>query len=75
MGARNPLCDGIDRQALAPNSDMVVLDYGCGVGRLAKAMIEAKGCAVIGLDISARMRTLAQDYVASDRLSPCRSPV
>ncbi len=54
-------------QALGLNADMVVLDYGCGVGRLAKAMIEAKGCAVIGLDISARMRDLARDYVASDR--------
>ncbi len=54
-------------QALGPRPDSVVLDYGCGVGRLAKAMIEATGCAVIGVDISAAMRRLALDYVASDR--------
>lgn len=50
---------------LAPGS--VVLDYGCGVGRMAKAMIEASGCFVIGVDISAKMRRLAPDYVESDR--------
>jgi len=48
-------------------SDMVVLDYGCGVGRMAKAMIDASGCSVIGLDISPSMRRLAGDYVRSDR--------
>jgi SAM-dependent methyltransferase len=46
---------------------MVVLDYGCGVGRLAKAMIETSGCSVIGVDISQSMRQLARDYVGSDR--------
>lgn len=54
-------------EAFEPRSDMVVLDYGCGIGRLAKAMIEATGCAVIGVDISASMRALAIDYVQSDR--------
>ncbi len=54
-------------QAFDLSSGMLVLDYGCGVGRLAKAMIESTGCAVIGLDISARMRALACEYVASDR--------
>jgi len=48
-------------------SDMVVLDYGCGVGRMAKAMIDASGCSVVGLDISPSMRRLAGDYVRSDR--------
>lgn len=50
--------------------DMVVLDYGCGIGRLAKAMIDASGCSVIGIDISPEMLTLANDYVASDRFIP-----
>jgi SAM-dependent methyltransferase len=55
--------------ALHPNADMVVLDYGCGIGRIAKAMIEAWGCRVIGVDISQSMRQLAKDYVGSDRFS------
>ena len=45
----------------------VVLDYGCGIGRLAKALIERFGCRVVGVDISASMRALAVGYVDSDR--------
>jgi SAM-dependent methyltransferase len=55
------------RPALDLQSDTLVLDYGCGIGRMAKAMIEACGCSVIGLDTSPRMRKLAGDYVDSDR--------
>ena len=61
--------------ALALRPDMLVLDYGCGVGRIAKAMIDASGCSVVGVDISADMRRLAKDYVDSDRflaLSPAQ---
>jgi SAM-dependent methyltransferase len=47
--------------------DSVVLDYGCGIGRVAKALIEAFGCSVIGTDISPAMRSLAPGYVGSDR--------
>lgn len=54
-------------RAFALGPDMVVLDYGCGIGRLAKTMIEASGCSVIGVDISPKMRRLACDYVGSDR--------
>jgi SAM-dependent methyltransferase len=50
---------------LAPNT--IVLDYGCGIGRMAKAIIDAFGCGVIGVDISPSMRKLAPDYVGSDR--------
>jgi SAM-dependent methyltransferase len=46
---------------------MLVLDYGCGIGRMAKAMIEQFGCNVIGVDISHTMRAMAADYVRSDR--------
>ena len=54
------------RQAFPLGPDTVVLDYGCGIGRMAKAMIEAAACSVIGVDISPSMR-LAVDYVGSDR--------
>ena len=55
------------RIGLPLSADSVVLDYGCGIGRIAKAMIAATGCSVIGLDISPSMRILAVEYVASDR--------
>ena len=55
------------RQALEVRPDVLVLDYGCGIGRMAKAMIEATGCSVIGVDVSPGMRNLAMDYVGSDR--------
>jgi cyclopropane fatty-acyl-phospholipid synthase-like methyltransferase len=47
----------------------VVLDYGCGIGRLAKVIIEKYGCAVVGVDISTSMRTMALEYVNSPRFS------
>lgn len=54
-------------RAFTLGPDMVVLDYGCGIGRLARALIDASGCSVIGVDISQSMRRLARDYVGSDR--------
>lgn len=44
-----------------------VLDYGCGIGRIAKALIGQAGCTVLGVDTSASMRALAPAYVESDR--------
>jgi SAM-dependent methyltransferase len=58
-------------EALAPNEKSVLLDYGCGIGRLAKAMIERYGCTVVGVDISPTMRELSQSYVGSDRFHAC----
>lgn len=54
-------------QAFALRSDMTVLDHGCGIGRMARAMIERVGCRVIGVDTSQAMRTLAVEYVQSER--------
>ena len=51
--------------------DSWVLDYGCGVGRLAKVMIEHYGCRVVGVDISKSMRSMAHTYVQSDRFMSC----
>jgi len=58
-------------QELAPRPEQVVVDYGCGIGRLAKEMIERFGCTVIGVDISANMRALAAAYVGSERFFAC----
>lgn len=40
----------------------LVLDYGCGIGRVAKELC-SKGCNVIGVDISPEMRKMAVEYV------------
>lgn len=40
----------------------LVLDYGCGIGRIARELC-AKGAKVIGVDISPQMRALAAGYV------------
>jgi len=44
-----------------------IIDFGCGIGRLSKALIEATGCSVVGVDISAQMRGMAAGYVDSPR--------
>jgi ubiquinone/menaquinone biosynthesis C-methylase UbiE len=47
--------------------DSWVLDYGCGIGRLAKPLVEKLNCKVIGVDFSANMRALAVSMVDSPR--------
>jgi SAM-dependent methyltransferase len=42
-----------------------VLDYGCGIGRLAKPLIAKHQCKVVGVDISPNMRALAASCVDS----------
>jgi SAM-dependent methyltransferase len=61
----------VDRIAehFALSSQHVVLDYGCGLGRMAKALVERFDCWAIGVDISASMRQLAPGYVRSSRFS------
>lgn len=51
--------------ALTLDPKAVVIDLGCGVGRLSKIIIERFQVATIGVDISAPMRAMALDYVAS----------
>ena len=40
-----------------------ILDFGCGIGRVAKLVIERVGCSVLGVDISSSMRQMALEYV------------
>jgi SAM-dependent methyltransferase len=47
--------------------ESMVLDYGCGIGRLAKPLIEKLGCVVVGIDISSNMRALAASLVDSPK--------
>ena len=59
---------------LAIDETACVIDYGCGIGRIAKGLIERYGCSVVGVDISSSMRKLALEYVTSDRFTAV-SPV
>lgn len=46
----------------------VILDYGCGVGRIAKEILKQKaGVRIIGVDTSEHELKLAREYVDSDR--------
>jgi 2-polyprenyl-3-methyl-5-hydroxy-6-metoxy-1,4-benzoquinol methylase len=52
-------------------ADSLVLDYGCGIGRLAHELIKRHGCRVAGVDISPSMRALSVIYTRSDRFMSC----
>lgn len=56
-------------EGLGDLNGKTVLDFGCGIGRLSKALVEKYDCHVLGVDISPDMRRMAQDYVGSDRFS------
>jgi SAM-dependent methyltransferase len=57
--------------AMTITPDTMIIDYGCGIGRMAKELIQRYGCRVIGVDISDNMRALAIDYVRSSRFMSC----
>ncbi len=57
--------------AIYPTQEMILLDYGCGIGRLAKEILLRRKCHIIGADISLNMRTLANDYVRSHQFFAC----
>ena len=49
----------------------VLLDFGAGVGRVARELIEQTGCYIVGVDISASMRTLGHIYCNSPNYLSC----
>jgi len=55
---------------IAPQT--VLLDYGSGIGRIAKELIARYQCRVVGVDISASMRALAAPYFSPIVFSPVR---
>lgn len=52
------LADLIHREIVLSPENLLV-DYGCGVGRMSGALVRAAGCRVLGVDISPQMRALA----------------
>jgi ubiquinone/menaquinone biosynthesis C-methylase UbiE len=59
--------DVVERLKIGPET--LVLDYGCGIGRIAKELIARCGCRVMGIDASKAMRELAPGYVLSERFN------
>jgi SAM-dependent methyltransferase len=66
-----PYLAGLIATHMPIDRETVLLDYGCGIGRMSKALIEQTRCKVVGTDISASMRKLAVPYVGSPRFSVC----
>jgi SAM-dependent methyltransferase len=58
-----------------PSENDILLDYGCGIGRLAKSLLQKVNCCVLGIDISLTMRQLAPAYVNSEHFSVCTPQV
>ncbi|MFY8211727.1 MAG: class I SAM-dependent methyltransferase [Candidatus Nanopelagicus sp.] len=56
------LIDVIAKHNIVKEND-IVLDFGCGVGRMSKALIEQFNCNVIGSDISMNMLIFSTLYV------------
>lgn len=52
------------------NRNSIVLDFGVGVGRLSKMMIDAFDCTVVGVDISEKMLNHATEYVGNSKFIP-----
>jgi cyclopropane fatty-acyl-phospholipid synthase-like methyltransferase len=60
-------------QYLPMPAGSTLIDYGCGIGRIAKELIARNGCSITGIDTSHAMRQLAPQYVASSQFC-ARSP-
>lgn len=56
---------------LQTNPGTVILDYGCGVGRLSKEILfQDQNVTVIGLDASSHQLKIAKEYVNDSRFIP-----
>lgn len=55
--------------AIGLSPGQLVVDFGCGVGRMSKALIERYRCQVLGVDLSPDMRAMAPGYVGSQDFS------
>ncbi len=61
-----PYLGGLIETSLGIMPGQVLLDFGCGIGRLAKEMIGRTGVRVLGVDISLSMRALGSFYVGNE---------
>ncbi len=58
-----PLVCSLIEKAIVIAAETLILDFGCGIGRIAKELIKRHGCKIVGIDISAKMRSTATEYV------------
>ncbi|MBW8720430.1 MAG: class I SAM-dependent methyltransferase, partial [Polaromonas sp.] len=63
--SETPYLAGKVLQSLRDNQAQLVMDFGCGVGRLSRELVHQSDVTVIGVDASASMRRMAPDYVAA----------
>jgi ADP-heptose:LPS heptosyltransferase/SAM-dependent methyltransferase len=57
----------------APSGPVRILDFGCGVGRLAKAVLDQHpGATLVGVDESVESLQFARDHVGSERFTAMR---
>ena len=56
------LIDTVDAENII-SKESIVLDYGCGMGRVSRELIRKFSCHVIGVDISTTMLNFAKSYV------------
>lgn len=67
--AETPYLGELFGRTLAPGPDHLVVDYGCGVGRMSRELIRRFGCSVLGVDLSPEMRAMAPGYVQAAAFS------
>jgi 2-polyprenyl-3-methyl-5-hydroxy-6-metoxy-1,4-benzoquinol methylase len=60
------LVDIIANENIITN-ESIVLDFGCGMGRVSKNIVNKFDCSVLGYDISESMKTFATLYVSNPR--------
>src|SRR5436853_1994768 len=49
----------------------LLLDYGCGIGRMSHELIKRHNCRIVGIDISPSMRALSIIYTRTNRFMSC----
>ena len=64
-----PIISGDVRRILQPSPGSVTIDYGCGIGRLAKELLARHDIFVLGVDISLKMRAMSHEYVDNAKFS------
>lgn len=66
-----PYLGSLMEQYLGLSQKSLILDYGCGVGRLSKEMIKRTNCRAVGVDFQPNMRAFAANYVDDPRFMSC----
>jgi SAM-dependent methyltransferase len=68
----NRFVEFITKNQLILSTDKV-LDFGCGMGRISKGLIDQLGCVVVGLDPSLHMQIHALVYVDNNKFDTVSS--